>query len=185
MRIFSRNETSQLWNLYNLRAFFKSSHRIALFVHLLPCFQRINNTNLFPFRVKLCLFTRVAFSWRYTLKESCKSCSDKNQPTLNCLNSFCFPYRSQSSVRGGDAEEKRHPAAHPCVLPHLHTLHHCPAFHNEAPESARGVEERWEAEDPTRHSGALRHGARTEDILATKAFLSGAAQPVWYMLSFK
>lgn len=128
-------------------------------MHLLPCFRRINNTNLFPFRVKHSVFLPESpISWRYALKESCKSCSDKNQPTLNCLNSFCFPYRSQSSVRGGDAEEKRHPAAHPCVLPHLHTLHHRPALHNEAPESARGVEERWGAEDPTRRSGGCDTG---------------------------
>lgn len=144
---------------------------MALFVCLMACFQRIGNMNLFPFRVKLSVFlSELPISWHYTLKVSCTFLRNRNKPTLNCLNSFHFLYRSQSSVCGHDQEEKWHSAAHPCVLPHLHTLHHRPALHNEASESARGVEKRWEAEALMGRARRCNTGPRQRKFCQLKLF---------------
>lgn len=116
---------------------------LCLFVYLLACFWRINN--IFPFRVKFSFYLSCLSAYRH-LGSILQIPQWQKQTNLE-PDSLHFPYRSKSSVRGGDKEEKWHSAAHPCVLPHLHTLHHRPALHNEASESTCGMEKRWGAGD--------------------------------------
>lgn len=73
-----------------MRAFFQSPHRMA-FVRLLACFWRINNMNLFPFRLKSSVFLS---EWPIRLSDiweaACKFLRDGSKPTLSWIPLICL-----------------------------------------------------------------------------------------------